>query len=273
VTEAEWLSCPDPQRLLAHLGDRADERIRRRFACACCRRVWDLLGKEGRRHVRVVEEWTDGRFDATALGRTMDGARREVAAAKQAAHRQSCALTPIALELARRAIYLLAMLPDSAARDAAAARVVQTVATEPIDETLTIGVGAEELIIYHNPSTEGDRGSSGEQAAVRRRTDQLQDAYWSERRVQADILRCLAPWAPAPAFDPRWRTVDVLGLARAAWEDEAFDRLPLLADALMDAGCDEPAVLAHCRSAGPHVRGCWVLDRLRDDATDGGPTG
>ena len=42
----------------------------------------------------------------------------------------------------------------------------------------------------------------------------------------------------------------------------AFDRLPVLADALQDAGCDHEDMLAHCRSGGPHVHGCWVVDRL-----------
>mgnify|MGYP001076712257 FL=1 len=36
--------------------------------------------------------------------------------------------------------------------------------------------------------------------------------------------------------------------------------MPLLADALMDAGCDHEEILAHCRGEGPHVRGCWVVD-------------
>jgi hypothetical protein len=60
--------------------------------------------------------------------------------------------------------------------------------------------------------------------------------------------------------DPRWLTTDVLGLARGIYDDRAFDRLPVLADALIDAGCDDEAILAHCRSDGPHVRGCWVVD-------------
>ena len=61
-------------------------------------------------------------------------------------------------------------------------------------------------------------------------------------------------------FAPHWRTSDVLGLARAVYEDGAFDRLPILADALMDAGCADEAVLSHCRGPGPHARGCWVVD-------------
>ena len=59
-----------------------------------------------------------------------------------------------------------------------------------------------------------------------------------------------------------WLTPDVVGLARGTYEETAFDRLPLLADALMDAGCDSEDILTHCRSEGPHVRGCWVVDLL-----------
>ena len=87
------------------------------------------------------------------------------------------------------------------------------------------------------------------------------------RSVSPIFLRCIFgnPFRPV-AFDPRWRTADVLGLARGIYDDRAFDRLPLLADALMDAGCDEDQLLAHCRSEGPHVRGCWAVDLVLDKA-------
>jgi hypothetical protein len=79
--------------------------------------------------------------------------------------------------------------------------------------------------------------------------------------VNPALLRCVAgnPFR-AVAFDPRWRIADAVDLARGIYEERAFDRLPLLADALMDAGCDSDDVLSHCRSEGPHVRGCWVVD-------------
>jgi hypothetical protein len=77
----------------------------------------------------------------------------------------------------------------------------------------------------------------------------------------ATTVRCLFgnPFQAAD-FDPQWRTADVMGLARAIYDDRAFDRMPILADALLDAGCDDEDILSHCRSSGPHVRGCWVVD-------------
>ncbi len=63
-------------------------------------------------------------------------------------------------------------------------------------------------------------------------------------------------------LDPVWRTEAVVALAAGIYSDRAFDRMPVLADALEDAGCDLTDILAHCRGSGPHVRGCWVVDLL-----------
>jgi hypothetical protein len=57
----------------------------------------------------------------------------------------------------------------------------------------------------------------------------------------------------------------VASLARGIYEGRAFDRVPILADALQDAGCDNEDILDHCRGPGPHVRGCWgVLNPIRN---------
>ncbi|HUR53315.1 MAG TPA: hypothetical protein VMZ71_04255 [Gemmataceae bacterium] len=63
-------------------------------------------------------------------------------------------------------------------------------------------------------------------------------------------------------LDPLWRSSTVRALANGVYADRAFDRLPILADALMDAGCGHADILDHCRSDSPHVRGCWVVDLL-----------
>jgi hypothetical protein len=76
------------------------------------------------------------------------------------------------------------------------------------------------------------------------------------------------PYRPV-AIEPAWRTWNdgcVVRLARAIYEERRFRELPILADALMDAGCDREELLDHCRSLGPHYRGCWVVDALRGTA-------
>jgi hypothetical protein len=59
-----------------------------------------------------------------------------------------------------------------------------------------------------------------------------------------------------------WNNGTIPKLAQSIYTDRAFDRLPILADALEDAGCDNADILAHCRGPGPHVLGCWVVDLL-----------
>jgi hypothetical protein len=82
-----------------------------------------------------------------------------------------------------------------------------------------------------------------------------------EEKEQCQLLRCIFgnPFRPVTA-DPSWLTSTVVALARGIYADRAFDRLPILADALQDAGWDHPDILAHCRGPGPHARGCWVVD-------------
>jgi hypothetical protein len=64
----------------------------------------------------------------------------------------------------------------------------------------------------------------------------------------------------AGSFDPGWRAPDVLRLASAIYRARAFADLPVLADALEEAGCADEVILGHLRGPGPHVRGCWPLD-------------
>jgi hypothetical protein len=72
------------------------------------------------------------------------------------------------------------------------------------------------------------------------------------------------PFRPV-AVDPAWRVWNsgmVVKLARGIYDDRAFDRLSVLADALEDAGCDHADILQHCRTETLHVRGCWLVDLI-----------
>jgi len=67
---------------------------------------------------------------------------------------------------------------------------------------------------------------------------------------------------PVGAVAPLWVTDTMRALALAAYASREFSAMPILADALQDAGCDNGRVLDHCREPGPHVRGCWVVDQI-----------
>jgi hypothetical protein len=64
------------------------------------------------------------------------------------------------------------------------------------------------------------------------------------------------------AIDPRWLSSTVLDLARTIDNEGCYERLPILADALMDAGCDDETLLRHCQQRTEHVKGCWAIDLL-----------
>lgn len=83
------------------------------------------------------------------------------------------------------------------------------------------------------------------------------DRAWVE--ISRDVY---GPPAGRSVMEPRWRTPAVVAQARCIYEELTFSQLPELAEALVDAGCDSAEILAHCRSEGPHVRGCWVVDLM-----------
>ena len=76
----------------------------------------------------------------------------------------------------------------------------------------------------------------------------------------AGIVRDLFGNPFAPIAVPVRLTATAYSLAQSIYIDRAFDRLPILGDALEDAGCTNRDILDHCRQPGEHVRGCWVVD-------------
>jgi hypothetical protein len=92
-------------------------------------------------------------------------------------------------------------------------------------------------------------------------------AQQAERATHPARIRCIFgnTLLPAPAVDPAWQAWNdgaIRKLAEAIYQQRRFADLPILADALEEAGCSEAAILAHCHSGGEHVRGCWVVDLL-----------
>lgn len=108
--------------------------------------------------------------------------------------------------------------------------------------------------------------------------DQLDGCFGTSWLTPHDCLTYFADWRLAiseairgmngsPFFDPAWMTESVVAMRKAIVAERAFDRLPILADALEEAGCDNREILDHLRSNDDHEHHCWVLDFL-DDGSD-----
>jgi hypothetical protein len=233
MTEAEWLASTDLDELWDGFRgprDRASERKVRLFACACCRRIF--TSSADARLIAVVE--TAARH---ADGRAGDD---ELATA------QVDALDARYYRL--EALAGAAGLADSERRAAFVAAAAAHLLTYPRDangpgyRTWTTVMELCDLTAARGPASA------------------------AEREVQAGLLRCVFgnPFRPA-ALDPAWLAWNdgaVAKMAGAIYEGRRFADLPILADALEDAGCDDADILAHCRSHREHVRGCWVIDLL-----------
>jgi hypothetical protein len=243
VTEAEWLTCDNLSEMLRWLEPRVGPRKLRLFACACCRQNWDDL-TDGRYRVAIetAECLADGRVSE---------ADREVASLglTQAAE----ALWDAGGELRPSLIPYWLLAADFQVRDA-----------EYCSWLMAELDGQSILCRNESVDPEGYRGT----LLGRELGYQMGFPSESSREVEADMRFEQAQFVRdlwgnlfrAVRVDPRWRTADAVGLARGIYEDRAFDRLPILADALIEAGCDDESILGHCRGHGPHVRGCWVVD-------------
>jgi hypothetical protein len=88
----------------------------------------------------------------------------------------------------------------------------------------------------------------------------------SEERERTDYCNYLRDFFGNPirftTIDPSWCIPTVATLAQAIYTEKTFDRMPILADALEDAGCTDAELLGHLRGPGPHVRGCWAVDLI-----------
>jgi hypothetical protein len=238
-----WLNSHDVQAMLGAVRGRASQRKLRLFACGCCRAVWHLIPDPRNHHaVEVAEGFADGAADRGQLAAAC-AASAGVYAKPGFGYRgfpdPATGLSRSGWEAARAATNTAEVYGSAGS----AARRAQDIAQK-----------AGEAAVY--AALEGhSSGPIGEDAS--------REAQNAVRAAQSDLARDVFgnPFRPA-TFDPAWLTSDVVALAQGIYADRAFDRMPILADALQDAGCDDDELLDHCRGPGPHVRGCWVVDLL-----------
>jgi hypothetical protein len=157
------------------------------------------------------------------------------------------------IETHRRAWEAVPQLPSDRSTHVSAARAAgRTAANDALDAS---SLTWNEVVGLHADLWE-ERGSSD---------DEMYDLHWKGKAEGERFLSGLVrdvfgnPFRPA-ALDPEWLTSTVAALASRMYESRDFGAMPILADALQDAGCTNDDILDHCRGDGPHVRGCWVVD-------------
>jgi hypothetical protein len=225
--------------MVLFLKRRANKRKLRLFAVACCHRIWPLVSHgRSRAAVLVAERFADGQATSEELR---------------------------AAEAEANAIWLKDALDDAA--------------------MACFHVCTAQVAGLHAAGTAIRAVWSHQLGEARRRGDLVPDGLSFSRPIQAaeeaEQCRLLCdifgnPFQPLPpkkgkrAWEDQkcrwlaWNDGTVQKIAQVIYDERAFDRMPILADALEDAGCADQSILDHCRQAGEHVRGCWVVDLLLD---------
>lgn len=229
MTETEWLECTEPTPMLEFLRDIATERKLRLFNVACCRLIGELItDATSQRALDVAERFADGQATENERA-TFSGGR----------YFESKSLS-CCLESATSAVGWAVARPLTATEaDYCQSHAKAACIHDAADKGLWVFDGENDYMVVTQPFREK---ANNEHSAL------LRDIFGN-------------PYRPV-TIDPRWLTSTVMDLAQVIYDEKAFDRMPILADALMDAGCDNEEIIAHCRGEGPHVRGCWIVDLL-----------
>jgi hypothetical protein len=251
MTEAEWATGTHSYPLLQYLRGKVSHRKLRLFGCSCCRRLKDIP-KLPASYLKIIDKtqaFADGQLSDQAFVSVFPaGYRRPPRAALTAA------------SVARMAILALNW-PDSE-------RPRWDINEEEETVELVRGHWAPGEYAEHYTSRICLHAAHAETLALlgpgfTRRSDpeRFRSVMETADVTHATLFRDIAgnPFRSV-AFSPSWRTSSALGLALSMYDARDFAAMPILADALEEAGCDQPDILAHCRGPGPHVCGCWVVD-------------
>jgi hypothetical protein len=247
MTEPEWLASTNAWRMLRYVQQHllisrtpGGARRLRLLAVACCRQVWPLLtDPRSRAAIEVAERYADGKARKAELQEACETAQE----VEQERQQQKFALShppPPAQLMPIHQAWVLASMAVSTARTQLLARAAQLVL---VDLSHIAAAGHP-----GNPKAAAAARQQGEAAA----SGLLHDLFGN-------------PFRPAPTILDSWLTWNAGTVKKLAWgiyDERAFGRLPMLADALEEAGCTDTVILDHCRRDGLQARGCWLVDLL-----------
>lgn len=233
MNEDKWQRCPVAEPMLKFLNGRAQRRKLRLFACAMSRlSVHLLVGLDGERLLREAED---------AVDRNDNEARIPLSSAELKKYAVQHSISARGRAAQRGEVEACHLLQSCRAA-----------ATSYQSDWLAAWQNAAQAqapFLWMDPNAEA--GGPADQVAA------LRDVFGNPFR--------------AAKFSALWRTPTALALAISMYESRDFGAMPILGDALEEAGCDNTDVLDHCRAATSHVRGCWVVDLLLEKLSDSEP--
>jgi hypothetical protein len=172
-----------------------------------------------------------------------------------------------------RAVELSEAFADGQAKLKEAQAEARNALRDTPDDFLHVGhltARAAQAVTSHVPRRTAYDAAYNALSAVLHTPERSNYSWERERVAQPALLRDILgnPFHPV-SFDTTWQSPEVVSLAQAAYDQRTLPsgeldaaRLAVIADALEDAGCTDPAILDHLRGPGPHVRGCWPLDLI-----------
>jgi hypothetical protein len=238
ITQKQWEEGTDPGQMIrsALHWVKNPERKARLYRVALVRDVWDELLWLCRVLTELAERQADGEFDPSALARPLEYIAE---GAYFCAQERSSGTPPDNVTRSRRwlADYERYLFDLGCFKPTGADLAAERVDPERLRKLAWLAYGVH--FEWSGPSDLSAKHGFDSVPVIR-------DIFGN-------------PFRPA-TFDPAWRTDTAVSLASQMYESRDFGAMPILADALQDAGCDSEDILGHCRGAGPHVRGCWVVD-------------
>ncbi len=283
MTEAEWLRCPNPFVILYHAQAKMSPRKLRLFAVACCRRLEHLLvDPRSRNALAVAENFADGLVDDAERARAGDDAFSVIGNVETGLPMPAHLIVGnggnagfMAADAARCTCssgfdrYERGMYSPGGEDEAADAARAKAEAIFPVMQPAAIAVAYATEGLSPNAWETANYVTDSRGFIHHHDYNIITDVTWraahnAEWQAQLDLLREILGNPFHPVTLPRsclsWNNCCVLQLATAIYDEQAFDRLPILADALEEAGCTSEHLLTHCRRPGGHVKGCWELD-------------
>lgn len=247
MTETEWDACTDPTPMLEFLHGKASERKLRLYLCGGCQRIAHLFfSPESLAAIEIAERFADGQASAEELHRAEWDAESPTFG-----YDFDEGFWEMETTRPRKQVVICRLVELGALTESALNGGEWLMNVGVRGELLAAAVLAESCACY-------DLREGVPNWALRA----IPSIKWPSRWLCDCVFG--NPFHPV-CLDHSWLALTdgaIPKMAKVIYADRAFAHLPLLADALEEAGCDSREILDHCRSGGEHVRGCWVVDLL-----------